>query len=467
SPTPKYLKALTTLTGTASDNFNVAKVEFRFLKEIGAGGNWWHNGQQSNPGFDAANTENDSWQVADGSSPAATPYVWSSTAIPAFAGNPGRYKVNTRAFDSAGNTLVYSTASFVLDDVPPISKSSSIVNNGVIRGLTGIYGTASDGNGVQNVFIKLERKSDAKCWNWQTPGTFGTDCSFFAPTALSGSIPNFTWVQNADMPQPDNTVNGLQTGATYYVTTLAKDAALNFETALTTITFIFDNTPPTIAVTTPAASGYYTSAAATGGKLLSAMNGPVTDSPSGPAPNIDNSTWGARFNIQDALTNQWFNGVDTFSFVTEPTPWLANDDALGWRYPIGAPSVMFADGHTYRLKLVSRDNVGNEENPALKGMTNFLVDNTFPTANATTPGGLGFTEVDSVNLSGLAEDITPAGGLSQSSISAPTDVVFSIRQTDNFSNVTPLAADKYWDGANFISNADLLNDGGTSLICTA
>ncbi|MEK7656722.1 MAG: hypothetical protein AAB412_03130, partial [Elusimicrobiota bacterium] len=169
--------------------------------------------------------------------------------------------------------------------------------------------------------------------------------------------------------------------------------------------------------------------------------------------------------------------------VTEPTPWLANDDALGWRYPIGAPSVMFADGHTYRLKLVSRDNVGNEEDPALKGMTNFLVDNTFPAANATTPGGLGFTEVDSVNLSGLAEDITPAGGLSQSSISAPTDVVFSIRQTDNFSIVTPQATDRYWDGTMKapgtgdcpagpqpcfgVLNTGLLNDGGTSLICSA
>jgi len=465
----KYLNALNAIAGTADDNNNIARVEYRFFKEIGAGGQWWHNSAQSNPGFNPDNTEDDSWQVSLDSAPTPT-LGWGASDIPSFPGNPGRYKVNTRAFDSAGNVLTYSTASFTFDDVRPVSKSSSVADGHVVNSLTAVYGTASDGNGVSAISIKLERSADNKCWNWQTPGTFTNDCSFFAQVVPNGSAPDYTWVQNLDFPPPNNT-SGLVTGSTYTVTTRAKDVAENFESALSTYALVFDNLPPVVSVATPAPAGYYASQSAAGnGVLLGLLSGPISDTPSGVAPNIDNSTWGVRINILDTITNQWFNG-STFTILGEPFPAYVITDHSGWTdgkwyHSITNPEFSFADGHTYRIKIISRDNVNNYEDQATKPLTSFLIDNTFPQATAMTPGGIGNTEVDTVILSGQAEDVTPpVGGLSQSSIAAATDVLLSIRQTLSFTNTSPKPEDYYWDGSAWVLNNPNIGDAGA--ICTA
>ncbi|PIP85184.1 MAG: hypothetical protein COR54_00200, partial [Elusimicrobia bacterium CG22_combo_CG10-13_8_21_14_all_63_91] len=438
-------------TGTASDNFNVRSVEYRIAKQ---NGEYWNNGTNL---FQAGSV----WIVSDDSATVSGAFSWVASTLPAFSafGNQ-RYRIESRATDAAGNVLVYSTATFVWDDVQPISVSTSIVHYSTISTLGAIYGTATDGNAPQIggkiapqisvVNFRIQRVSDSQCWDWL--GNFGdSTCGFAQPVNVAGAAPAYEWnistVEN--LPADSN----LLTGSSYTINVQAIDKANNFEVNISTVLFTFDNTPPVTSVGTPAAGGFYRPTD------LGALGGTALDSPAGPA--------GVTYNMRDTVTGQWFDAVgSTFSFNAEPLPSPATLIGNAWSKSIGVPLTTFIDGHAYELRMIGEDAVGNRESLA-KAMTTFIVDNSTPNAGVGTNSinGDGETEFDTVGLVGKAQDRTPIGlpgeALTQSSIALPTDVLFTIRQTDSFLKTVPAPGDLFWNGSAFVP------DDSTNVICTA
>ncbi|MBI2362353.1 MAG: Ig-like domain repeat protein, partial [Elusimicrobia bacterium] len=133
-----YCAGLAAARGTASDNLNVRKVEYRLQNQAG---NYWN---QSNDAFEA----NDAlWIVATGSSSAGGVFEWTGSTLPNFAvKTQQRFSLQARSMDSAGNVLEYSTATFVYDRSEPVSVTTNVVHGSTIAPLGAVHGTATDGS---------------------------------------------------------------------------------------------------------------------------------------------------------------------------------------------------------------------------------------------------------------------------------------------------------------------------------
>ena len=131
SPGQKFFSSLPTISGTASDNFNVKKAEYRI--ERSAGGFWLG-------GSDFTGTADNSWRAAVGSTPASAPFVWTSTSVPNWTNQ--EFRIHTRSFDEAGNVLTYSTSTLT---------NGAVVTCILTSNMSGVTGSPATSNAITMV----------------------------------------------------------------------------------------------------------------------------------------------------------------------------------------------------------------------------------------------------------------------------------------------------------------------------
>ena len=234
-------KPLPMISGTATDESLSNRVAFvgYSIKESGSG-NYWNVG---------ASTFNSGTEIFYGMVHGSG-NVWTSS-YPALQDGLA-YTVRMQATDLAGNVEPLNTpAQFTFDVSSPMAQINVPSNNAKLPSLPTISGTVSDNTGLSGVSkVELAIKVDTGTWYDELTKTFdivdpGPE-HFFTANNDGGFV---TW-STASIPWVS--------GHTYWIKSRATDKASNVQTIFTptisTITFLYDNTPPTVVISSPVAN---------------------------------------------------------------------------------------------------------------------------------------------------------------------------------------------------------------------
>ncbi|MFN0117549.1 MAG: hypothetical protein ACKVQC_04550, partial [Elusimicrobiota bacterium] len=385
---PSWLSSLTTISGTASDNFGLRTstgIEIRIYDEIGA---------------TYISTGTNNWTPLNGST------SWSFTS-PTWTNNI-RYRIEARAYDRASNvSTAYSTATFTYDVYQasperPNSVVTGPIDGGYINSLSNITGTAQDNNqgGIDVVEYALKDLTSNQWWN-NSAGLFNSMSEHWNNTTetIAGN-PSITWTTTlSDDSQ-------LVTGRDYAIYSRANDKVTpdpgNYEVTFTTNTFMWDVVRPTTSITVPGTGGFPPSSYLTGSATF---YGGYYDGASGVVTNPtclnrnDNTLTTSR--IEYLLSNQSVNPAQywkpdydasqnplwTGAWVTTiPTDWPdVCVFASSWSVP--TPDMSSFNGNYFLLVTRAQDRATNVQNSFTVGVASnsFTVDVQAPDARITVP----------------------------------------------------------------------------------
>ncbi|MFA5859733.1 MAG: hypothetical protein WC955_11795, partial [Elusimicrobiota bacterium] len=400
-PTNAYYSSLSSITGTSADPAGtrelysgVNKVKLT-IYDIAADKYWKFN----NPGYD--------WDTLTGTTNylEVTGQVWSLTNIPQWEDGK-RYRITSHAQDNAlpspGNEQTEDcTRYFVYDSSEPKSFFVSPVDNGKYKALATITGTVLDypvtatgitNSGVQKVDVMLERTSDSYQWtasSWTNVGTW-----WLSSTLASGNW-NYSSLTNA-----------WASGSEYRIKVRAADNINNYESIISSVTFVFDNTEPDSFVYRPVEGTGYNGTT----DVLSTVSGTAYDATTG-VSGIQISI--KVVNYPGLGDERWWNG-STFPVTSNTIQWRdttiysTDGGTKSWRFTEISSSTWLTP-YTYIIRTKATDNVqypsANVESD--DPTRNFSVDTTPPNSWVKTPAdGLNYTTLPT--LSGTAEDI-PSG----------------------------------------------------------
>ncbi|MFI5345202.1 MAG: hypothetical protein ACHQ51_02395 [Elusimicrobiota bacterium] len=318
--------------------------------------------------------------VGDGS---VLTWHYDTSAVP-WGDGFARYLIETKVLDAAGNFAIASST-FSFDKTPPLSNITYPDVNGLtFSSMTAILGTSTDiTSPVSLVKVRMFYVTAGTTyyfspvpphWGSTDPGPV-TIGGASGPSGTSNpwsfnsvQVPDFAVPGNVNFVWKDGTHDGAD-GHTFYVVTIASDAAGNSQTVLSTRSFTFDNVPPTSGPTAPIPNSAYNS--------LATVSGTSTDDVSG--------VGAVAVSIYDKDAARWFNGGG-FSATSEQ--WLAvlpsNLFKSSWVFVNGALS--FTTQHHYVVKSSATDTVGN--NQTIVGQALFLFDTDPPTSAVTNPANL-------------------------------------------------------------------------------
>ncbi|MCG3203432.1 MAG: hypothetical protein KCHDKBKB_00091 [Elusimicrobia bacterium] len=212
SPT---ISSLTSLSGTAQDNWQIADMGL-ILRRESDGYYWSRNGSFWSP--------SQVINMVDGT------HAWSlpATNIPWFAN--AYYNLELSVIDADGNMGQVQSRFYVMADsesTPPTLGFIYPVNNSVYNPnqMTNINGTAQDNIGLQSIKLKITRNSDGYTWNGSSViWTSGTSWNYSSGlTAWYNTIPISAW-------------NGSTVAVTYSLVAEAKDLSNNTAQQTVTIT---------------------------------------------------------------------------------------------------------------------------------------------------------------------------------------------------------------------------------------
>ncbi len=380
--------SITSIYGTAQDNFNTKRVELR-LKN--GNNEYWDGGSWVAP----VNT----WVVATGTSASFNTVNWTYTTVPTWAAQT--YQLNVRAVDEAGNyTQNYSSITFTFDNIPPVTITTYPVSGSTYRSVAFINGTVQDGLSPRDILetrVKIYRSTGVggvEHWNggsdaWEGPEVW----NLVNRTSHGGSL--YYWDYSDTNFTDPNPALTWTSGTTYYIVSRAIDTAGNVAVESSTKTFVFDNTPPASAPTNPLDARAYKASD------LAIISGTAIDATSAIAS--------VQLSIKDEDTAggaKYFNG-STFSATTETFLDVAQLFSASWTYTSGGLS--FNNGHHYVFKSSAADIIGNVETPG--SGNRILLDGQNPVSGVVSPTN-DFTGTPSQTVFGTASDPGFTSGIS-------------------------------------------------------
>ncbi|MBI4422454.1 MAG: hypothetical protein HY554_01935, partial [Elusimicrobia bacterium] len=425
SPTAAFLNpregqrvnALPVILGTAKDTnpagYNVRAPEVRI----------WDQGVGDDPYWNGGAWGGETWLVAVGSSSTGGVFDWSfdaSALAGAWPDRDGALRLDVRVFDEANNVST-TAVTFSFDRTPPLSTITYPPVDGLIlSSMTGVYGTAKDATSpVSSATIKMWYLSNGVTYYWhpvndphwgagypnvfytalQNVGAKGGDrlWNYTSAANANGSTSNADFLCSPG-PPPDcgdryawnnGTHDGFD-GKTFYVVSRSLDGAGNYQAALTTRTFTFDNTPPVSGSSVPAPGRAY--------KALGVLEGTAFDATAGIAQ--------VRVSIASETGSgyRWFNG-DAGCFSSNVEVWwpVSNLYPSSWTYTNAnlTPTTCWSDGQHYVVKSSATDGIGNVQ--LALAPSRILYDQREPGANVVNPQNLQTYTEDKV-LTGGASD---------------------------------------------------------------
>lgn len=215
SPAPGTQVTLpVTITGTAADNFGVARVDVSIQNTDT--GLWWNAGA-------ATWSPTQTWNASAVAGASLTSVTWAQPVVGVVYN--GHYAVQAQAVDvSSITSATVSTTTFTTpppppDTVPPgvtITMPTKDQNFGV--GQVAIAGTASDDKGVSNVSIAVLDRNTSK-WFDPNTGLFTSAAQILFPTTL--------WSPGSFDTVWSYAFNATTAPASYYVTAQATDTSNN------------------------------------------------------------------------------------------------------------------------------------------------------------------------------------------------------------------------------------------------
>jgi hypothetical protein len=411
-PNYVYTNYLSTISGTAYDPgrtdlpeayvYGMDKVYLR-IKDVGAG--TYFNGTNFVSGVQEILANNDSIN--------ANVLYWStSTKLNDALLDGKNYRIFARPVDKAGNyeATENNLVSFeiVYDTTPPSSVISTPTNMAILNDLSYIGGTANDPAGANSPNLK----SDLKQIELQIYDEIGAKWWYHGDGQFSVLGSSFNIVSGTDVwtYSHPNLKNSLISNRYYILNSRAIDRAGNtqngFVVGQSSITFIWDKTPPTSTINFPVSSGTYKPSNVSG---PNAFNGIATDTPL-PFHGVKLSKVELNLSYIDGNTTYYWTGATFSSNTTEADSWFSAIGTDTWRYPFDG-EVNFVSDKLYTLKSRAYDLASpnpNVENPPKE--VKFIIDGTPPVSYITTPTPGGYlTHIDQISgtsyggLSGLQD----------------------------------------------------------------
>ena len=319
---------------------------------------------------------------------------WSFALASGVLTNGHSYTATVQTIDRVNNTNnSATTATWTYDTSPPTAAvtfpaTGTHYNSGGWGSGT-LSGTAADAtSSVASVQISIQKDGGASaCWD-------GTD----AAGHFTSACPNYVNVAGTTAWTKTLSAGSLVDGSSYVMTVKTTDNATNANTNNTaaTSTFVYDNTPPTATVTFPASGTHYNSA----GWGLGTLAGTAADATS--------TVQTVKLSIQDTTVggSSCWDGTDTAGHFTSACPNYVNvTGTTAWTKTLSAGSLV--DGHAYTATVQTTDNATNANTNNNAATSNFVYDNTAPTAAVTFPASgthYNSTGWGSGTLSGTAAD---------------------------------------------------------------
>ena len=329
--------------------------------------------------------------------PTARSCTWhyNTAAIP-WGDGAGRYLVEVQVIDAAGNfTITSSTFSF--DHTAPLSNLTYPPSSGLFfSSMTAILGTAEDlTSPIPTVSAHMWYVSAGTTYYF-TPATPHWSTTDGGPIVIGGAGTaaggvtspwsfNSTQISDFNTPGTANYVwhNGTNDGADghkFNIVSIAVDAATNVQTVLSTVSFTFDNVPPTSTATAPINGSAYTSRApGPTANSLPTLSGTANDDVSGVGSVV--------LAIEDMNGDGRPAVVRRLRQPSPPTPvplnvLPSNLFVSSWTYSSGFLS--FTTQNHYIVYSTATDNVGNVEN--VVGQSEFLFDTDPPVSGVQAAG---------------------------------------------------------------------------------
>jgi alpha-tubulin suppressor-like RCC1 family protein len=218
-----------TITGTASDDRAIAKVQVAIVRSLGSLQYW-----------DGAGWQNE-YTTVDAT--VLDPSTANTTWTYVFNGPGGYFAVTPVAFDTSGNTGTTTSTFFTIADsvAPTVTATSPTPDQTLTTKPITISGTAADNSVITAVDLILYRPlgNGGQYWNgsaWDYQYTT-------VPTVLSTPRTKSTgWTYNFNPPQ---------TGGNFYFTAVARDASYNFKFTPYARFVMPDDTAPTATLLPP------------------------------------------------------------------------------------------------------------------------------------------------------------------------------------------------------------------------
>jgi hypothetical protein len=245
------------------------------------------------------------------------------------------YKVTAQATDSYSNLGTSSTVSFTYDTAPPTVTITYPVNNTSYgTNWTGaITGTASSnagaGTSVANVSVAIENTTTSMWWN-STSFSSGTQGFVSATGTTSWSFALLA--------------KYLVSGDAYSVVAKATDSVGN--TGLSSVvTFTYNGSPPTVAITYPVTGTTYG---------LTTWTGTITGTAASNA-GAGTTITGVSVAIENTTTKLWWNGT-SFS-ATGQTFVAVSGSTTSWTLALATKYLASSDNYTVIAE--ATDSLGN------------------------------------------------------------------------------------------------------------
>ncbi|MDO8803794.1 MAG: right-handed parallel beta-helix repeat-containing protein, partial [Elusimicrobiota bacterium] len=355
-----------------------------------------------------------SFNIADGNTAwfsvnGGTSEVWSYThaVLNAEMVNGYEYRVQYRGKDksappnlgpsSNGNdslfTLGKDSVTFIADKLAPVSRVTFPRDNARLKALATITGTAEDSlSGIAamgQIAVSVQEVSPgAGWWDGVVPGTFTGTSETFYP--LSGATLNGTYAAGVwSFSSPP-----LQDGYAYRVRVRAIDDAMpggNVETAISSITFVYDITPPAAAIIYPV------SLPGLGGniKALASVSGTAFDS---------FGIKSASVSVREADSGLYYD-TQSSTFNSPTQKWItASVSGSTPNYTWSAAAPPLTDSRNYELQVIADDLALNVMTPP--AATAIRYDVTPPDSQITSPPADDSFQLMVSSIVGTATDFT-------------------------------------------------------------
>jgi hypothetical protein len=385
-----------TITGTASSNSGTGTTVVSVVVAIEntKTSKWWNGSSFS------ATTQ--TFVSAAGTS------SW-SLALPAGNLTSGAtYTVVAKATDSLGNIGTSCAFTFTFDTaVPTVSITYPATNASYGTNWTGtITGKASSnagtGTSVASVAVAIENTTTSTWWNGSSFGASGQ--TFVTVTGTT------SWLLALGRAT-------LTSGDSYTVVAKATDSLGNTATS-GTVTFKYNATPPTVAITYPANSVSY------GANWTGAITG-TASSNSGTGTTVA----GVTVAIENTETSKWWNG-SSFSATTQT--FVSVSGTTSWKFSMAAGTLTSGDTYTVVAKAI--DSLGNT---ATSGTVTFAYNTTPPTVTITYPVSKGTYDASASSWTGA---ITGTASSNSGTGTTVASVTVAIENTKT---------SKWWNGSSF------------------
>jgi hypothetical protein len=407
----EFYNSLGVISGTSLDNVAQGTVTL-VVQDLGPAANGCY---QPGIGFGAGCAE----FPAQGAECSGVDCSWSFTGIPWVSGH--RYLVVARAIDVATNgqaapfVVGISSNSFVFDTAAPsVGVTNPIPPGPATRQnhLETISGTAgvTPPNSLRAVNVRVQRVADQKFWD-PSSGFYTLDPNdilngaLFAEQAFATATYVTAWT---DWTLSSGTQVNMNSGEAYTVIARSLDRARNYSTTYSSVTVVFDDTPPLSGVVAPAAGSYIKSLPTISGTLSDPGNPdsyPVSAVGVRVTRLSDRYCWdGSGWQIPAACpqTMTGLQAVPGMQIAVYQSSWVVKAGN-----PPGGNTPTLASAASYYITVISTDNVQPMGNVELwdspRGST-FTFDNVPPYAGISVPANADFFDPVTNPIQGGSSD---------------------------------------------------------------